>query len=231
MKKTLTVMTLLAGATAAYSQGVVSMQNYSGGFLGLQVFNIQPTGGTAVTVGGVTGFETFGNTANTYNRSTGATVYTGSPLGAGYDVALLGASGTIAQGNYSALSQASGSLVTSLVSPTSATPNAGGSWISTGVASIPSASGTTFTIAIAAWANTGTQGAATTLAAAEADGYAWGVSQMVTTTLATGNNPPGTLPYGAGNLVDFSLARTVPEPSTIALGVIGASTLLFRRRK
>jgi hypothetical protein len=234
MKKTLTAMTLLAGAVSVYSQGVVSMQNYTGGFLGVQVYNVQTANTVTVTDGSYSGSEVMGNSSNTYNKNPGSAVYnTATKLGAGFDVALLGAAGSITSGDYAALTQAPGSLITSLISPTSVTPKAGGSWISTGTASV-AGSGSTFTLALAAWQNSGSQGAATTLAAAQADGYAWGVSDMVTTTLATGINPPGTLPYGASGLTDFSLvpgASATPEPSTIALGVIGASALLFRRRK
>jgi hypothetical protein len=51
------------------------------------------------------------------------------------------------------------------------------------------------------------------------------------------DNLTGLYVSGAGTppplegLESFSLTTAVPEPSTIALGVIGASTLLFRRRK
>ena len=61
--------------------------------------------------------------------------------------------------------------------------------------------------------------------------YTWGVSEMVTTTLATGGEPPGNLPFGPTGLTDFSLVAVIPEPSTIALGVMGTSALLLRRRK
>jgi len=86
---------------------------------------------------------------------------------------------------------------------------------------------------LAAWANTGALGAANSYAAALADGYAAGLSSVSTgkTTLGGFASPPmvpGTL-SGIG-LTDFSLATT-PEPSTIALGVIGASAFLMRLRR
>jgi hypothetical protein len=43
-----------------------------------------------------------------------------------------------------------------------------------------------------------------------------------------GKGAPSILPAG---LESFSLTAAVPEPSTIALGVMGASALLFRRKK
>jgi len=247
MKKTLTVMALLAGAVSVYSQGAVGMNDYFTGFFGVQVEPAQGSGvGTQVTVGGQTGWEVIGNSANTYQVSAyrGATLYSGSTgLAAGaYDVGLLGVYGTAT--SYDQLSLAAGSVIpgSQFLSVTGTTSSAGlgnnlGAWSTANVATVAGGGASTgggsgYTIALAAWQNSGSKGAATTLAQAEADGYAWGVSGMVSTTLATGGTPPGGLPFGAGGLTDFSLASTtVPEPSTIALGVIGASTLLFRRRK
>lgn len=45
--------------------------------------------------------------------------------------------------------------------------------------------------------------------------------------VAGGGSPP-TAPAALGGLQQFAL---VPEPSTIALGILGAAALLFRRRK
>jgi hypothetical protein len=250
MKKTLTAMTLLAGAVSVYSQGAVSMSDYAGTSGTIQVFLGQSLANspTLVTDGAYSGHELMGNNANSYNPGLGTTTYAttfsggavGGTLGAGYDVGLLGAQGTIAQGNYAALSLAAGSVVSTWKNTSANAANVPtvnnnyGFWTSGATATVPgvNANGSTYTIAIAAWANTGASGAATTLAQAQADGYAWGVSDMVTTSLATGTTAPGFLPTGASGLTDFSLiAASTPEPSTIALGVIGASAFLFRRRK
>jgi len=231
-------MTLLAGAVSVYSQGSVAMTDYfiQNGSLAatVQVFTGQGGAGSLVTDGAYSGYEVMGNSANTYNAHPGSAVYaTGTTLGPGYDIGLLGAAGT--QTSYSALSLATGSVVSSWLNSSINGPGIGlngnyGVWNApAAVATVPGVTtGGVATIAIAAWQNSGADGAATTLAAAQADGYMWGVSDMVTTTLATGDASPGNLP---SSLTDFSLAVTIPEPSTIALGVIGASALLFRRRK
>lgn len=245
MKKTLTVMTLLAGAVSVYSQGSVNMSDYypagPHGYLSgtVQIFTGQGVGvGSLVTDGAYSGWEVMGNTANTYMIAPGSTVYhTGSPLGPGYSVGLLFAAGNQLAGGYSGLALANGSVVSTWEnnSTQGSTPTSSGNYglwsTTTAVASLPTVTtGGLATLAIAAWQNTGAQGAANTLAAAQADGYAWGVSDIVTANIATTPNPAGNLPT---TLTSFSLASvaSVPEPSTIALGVIGASTLLFRRRK
>ncbi|MBM3880243.1 MAG: PEP-CTERM sorting domain-containing protein [Verrucomicrobia bacterium] len=68
-----------------------------------------------------------------------------------------------------------------------------------------------------------------TYEAAVASGKKYGKSEIVNLS-ATGNpaaNPP-ILPVNLIGLQSFSL---IPEPSTIALGVLGAAVLLLRRRK
>jgi hypothetical protein len=94
------------------------------------------------------------------------------------------------------------------------------------------------TIAIAAWVNSGSQGAATSLATAIADGYVWGISALSTINAAGGTPPPVPTPLSAGSDLNLSFSLTwtdeippSPEPSTIALGVTGASAFLLRRRK
>jgi hypothetical protein len=99
-------------------------------------------------------------------------------------------------------------------------------------------------LGIAAWYNGG--GAYTTLAQAQAAGAPWGISTVVKSSnlgepssVETANNggqiTPGTtppnLPSNIGNGGwSFSLVST-PEPSTIALGVMGFGAFLARRRK
>jgi hypothetical protein len=235
MKKTLTVMTLLAGAVSVYSQGAVAMNDYNGGSAGfeIQVFTAQSLLNSTVPIvdGIYAGFEEQGQTSNSYLANPGSTVYhTGAPLGPGYSIGLLALDGGGAL-LYSQLTS-----VVTLSSPinswyNNATSVTGGDnygiWNTPAVATVAGLA-TTASVAIAAWQNSGAAGAATTLAEAQADGYAWGLSNIETANLATGDNSPGYLP---STITSFSLAQTVPEPSTIALGVIGASALLFRRRK
>jgi hypothetical protein len=236
MKKTLTVMTLLAGAVSVYSQGAVSMNDYNflqNGFE-IQVFTAQSLLNSTVPVvdGQYAGFEEQGQPANSYLANPGTTVYhTGAPLGPGYDVGLLALDGGGALLYSQLTSQVTLSTINLWNNSLGSTSTTGGGnygiWNSSAVATI-AGSATTASVAVAAWQNSGAAGAATTLAEAQADGYAWGLSDIATANLATGVNQPGFLPT---TITSFSLATTVPEPSTIALGVIGASALLFRRRK
>jgi hypothetical protein len=233
MKKTLTAMTLLAGAVSVYSQGSVAMSDYYpiGGLNTATVEIFVPqnqTLGTSVTVGALSGHEIMGNTANTYLAAPGTTVYaTPTGLGTGYDVGLLGAAGNVVSSGYSALSLAAGSVVSSWYNTKAGNT---GVWNTANTATVAGVGANGLaTIALAAWQNTGLQGAAVTLAQAQADGYAWGVSDIVTATLTVGAGTPVNLPT---TLTSFSLVPgATPEPSTIALGVIGASAFLFRRRK
>jgi hypothetical protein len=102
--------------------------------------------------------------------------------------------------------------------------------------------------AVVAWYNGG--GQFTTLAAAQAAQVPWGQSSIFEITgltepasvMTQDNNNVATAaqpgPTYLGNTIDystylqsFSLITPVPEPSTIALGVMGACAFLARRRK
>jgi hypothetical protein len=95
-----------------------------------------------------------------------------------------------------------------------------------------SAPGTTPTITIRAW-----QG--TSFAAAQgANGQSWG--QWTLTTKPLGGDPGGgALPitpptltgWGPENGTGFELNSTVPEPTTIALSVLGVGALVLARRR
>jgi hypothetical protein len=235
MKKTLTVTTLalLAGAVSAYSQGQVTMLDYGGGFC-IQVF--APQGGNVpVSYGGVSGNEYMGNSGNTYTTGPGAHTYVAnSTAGTGYDVQLLLGAG--AGDALSTLSTA-GPVITQWYLPAgspiggSATPiPLSGMW-NNAANVVAGAYSANITVAIAAWNNEGNT--INTLAAALAAdassivvpiGFSLAVSDVNGTS-----SGPADLPTG---IESFSLMQsTVPEPSTIALGVMGASALLFRRRK
>jgi hypothetical protein len=227
MKKTLalTTLALLAGAASSYAQGQLTMSDYAGGF-SIQIFQQQPgTGGpVSVSYGGATGYETMGNTSSTYNYPPGTQTYkAGSAAGSGYDVQLL-----IGAGSGLAVSSLTptGGIITSWYRAPGAdtTSQFGGVWNNTENVNFGT-SGEAVTVAIAAWNNEG--GTINSLAAAIAANDPWGVSSAANLTLGGGSVNPVALPTG---ITDFSLAVPTPEPSTIALGVIGASTLLFRRR-
>jgi len=229
MKKTITIVALLAGAVSAYSQGQIVLNDYSGASgLTFIVFGQQPAANSIVlvTYAGQTVGEVQGNASSvtySYQSPSGSTLYpNANPLGTGYSVGLLAAPGD---------NQAVSSL---LPGSTPATVSDWGSGFA-GVIGL-SATGVWNTItsgdatcAIAAWQNTGASGAAATLAAAIADNYKWGTSAPFNVTPTYAPNAGVALPYN--NAQDFSLGVTVPEPSTIALGVIGASAFLLRLRR
>jgi hypothetical protein len=110
-----------------------------------------------------------------------------------------------------------------------------GSWNSGVNVAVPNAAnGTPATMAIAAWYNG--NGQYTTYALALAAGVPTGVSTLGVENVNGGQNTPPDLPgLGqvntlSGGITSFSLVG-VPEPSTIALGVIGMSAFLMRLRR
>jgi hypothetical protein len=244
MKKTLTVIALLAGAVSGYSQGVISFSFYNGTGLKQQVFNSQPIASSTylVTYGGVVTAEEVGSTAANIETPKGTTVYTGTGLsGTGYDIALLaGPAGITTDGGTSSANGAANvglTQVSGVANFHTAVATAGMQAAALSV-TLPNTSyfavGDQVSLAVAAWNNEG--GTITSLAqaiAADAQNpglVPFGISPVVTTTYSGGisSSPPSLMPT---TLESFSLGTTVPEPSTIALGVMGASALLFRRKK
>jgi len=219
MKKLVTTLSLLAGATFGYAQGTLNWSDYqpaaaaSGSSPALPAFTIEVFAPGTQTGSGNTGADLPAGTAT----------YSGAPLsGTGYDVGLyVGATASAAQ---NALGSAPSAVDTF-------SSGFAGRWdVSENLVSATTvASGAVF-VELAAWANSGPDGAATSYAQAVADGYAAGTSGVSsgTTTLGGTLQTPGTL-AGIG-LQSFAI-QGVPEPSTIALGVIGASTFLMRLRR
>lgn len=85
------------------------------------------------------------------------------------------------------------------------------------------APGANATLTVRAWEASGGANYAAALSA----GKKTGKSDAVTVATGGAGSPPS-LPAVLTGLKSFSL---VPEPSTIALGALGAAVLLFRRRK
>lgn len=227
MKKTCTAITLLAGVISGYSQGSVSLNDYKG----VQVLNVQPTApenSTAYTVtyGSYTsGTEYYGNGGNSKLPQPGSTGWAqNSALGTGYSIQLLAAPGG---GIPVAYLSPTGPVISSWYSAAGGDPNSGnnGFWNTSANASVPSG---TDTVAIAAWYNDG--GTVNTLAAAQAGGESWGISQTEN-VIISGVGPAASI-FGAGSSIEsFSLgANSVPEPSSLALGLLGGAAWLFRRR-
>src|SRR5580658_9364010 len=214
MKKLAITISLLAGATVGYSQGVVNWSDYAPASGGLSAFSIEVfspgTGGP-------------GNTSA--DLPPGTATYTGAPVSAGYEIGLYDA--TTSGGLATALAG------TPLAVVTFTTANSfPGRWdVSGGLnAADPSnPSGTAVFIELAAWS---TADGATSYAQALSQGVQTGLSgpSTGTTLLGGGGTPPAT-PGTLAGIGLQSFAVSIPEPSTIALGVIGASTFLLRLRR
>jgi hypothetical protein len=215
MKKTLTgSLALLAGATVVYGQGSVSLGNYGSQIVSYLYVGFKATpGSTAVPLGGAatTPIPTLSNYAlETGNGST-------------WTIELYGAVGAgVPSANLLPLAGESATFETGTMNDH--TP---GTWTSDAVATFASTtSPTTVTLQLYAWYNDG--GAITSYSQAMADGVPVGSSLPANVGLAFPPATPSALPDGLGN---FSVIAPTPEPSTIALGVLGASTFLMRLRR
>jgi hypothetical protein len=199
-----------------------------------QVFNTQataPSGATltTVTMGGSTINEYVGSTAA--DHLPGSAVFAdGTALsGTGFDAVLLvGAGQNDAVNTLSPLGKVENFYTE---------PEAIGFFKGAQGLTVPVEANDNVTVAFASWAvnSTGVAGAATSLAEAQAyeaagyAGYYWGVSTTANLVAATGIEFN---PFMPATIEGFSLGtEVVPEPGTIALGVMGASALLFRHRK
>jgi hypothetical protein len=235
MKKSLpTLVTLLAGAVGAYAQGQIEFDDYAPHVPG-DGFEITVWAPQAANPIG----EVYGNSPG--DVPAGTQTYTGVALGGGdvgsgpngygngndYSIALYYGVGA----NATSLTQVPGAIATFDTSG-GANPYNGypGSWDAGGgvFVTVPGvAAGSTGTFQLYAWYNGGG-----TLSFAQASvpgsGDPYGLSQAANITL---NGPPN-IPSTLYPITSFSLAggMIIPEPSTIALGVIGASTLLMRLR-
>ncbi len=215
MKKSITgVLTLLAGACAVHAQGTVSLANY----LALSSYINVSYKATAAGLGG----SSTGPTPTLQNFA--------SEVGNGnnWTVALYGAAGA---------GDASSTLLPLGISSTFAngvSDGVAGTWYTGVSAAVPgTVEGGQATVQLYAWYNGG--GVLTTYAAALAAGVPTGESATATIaslggTPVGGGTPvvPASLPATLGN---FTVTTSVPEPSTIALGVMGASAFLMRLRR
>jgi hypothetical protein len=221
MKKSLTgAVLLLAGAIVAHSQGTVNFQNYGSGAYVYVTLNGTKIGGAATGPAPVA-------------TPAGATADIGN--GDDWTAALYGAGGTVASSSgLSPLSTAltGGTLVEAPLAD-GVSDALVGTWYS-GAAGVISGSfnGQTATVAVAAWYNAG--GTLTSEAAAAAAGVPAGFSSLQPVTLGGGFSgatpPPPGFPANLPAVGAVGLS-TIPEPSTIALGVMGASAFLMRLRR
>ncbi|MGA2544348.1 MAG: PEP-CTERM sorting domain-containing protein [Verrucomicrobiota bacterium] len=232
MKKTLLIGLFSAMALGAYAQGTINFNDRAGDatfhIYSPQTSGVAQNGSTATDV--PAGSFVFGSGSVLIGGSSGAA---GLPvnygLGNNFTAQLYAAPGTgdavsslLPVTQYVALfRQTPQAVLAGTFIPATPSPDAG----------IPNTSGGSATVAVAAWYNAG--GTITSLAEAQADLVPWGESLPVNlTALGTVTGTP--VPNPAEDLIgiqSFSLQTQVPEPSTIALCVLGAGAFLARRKK
>jgi hypothetical protein len=240
MKKSLVTLITLAAVAGVYGQGTVIFNDHetSGSTVG-GVFEIHIYGGTTpltgdaandLPAGGTTSYS--GDTAiGSGGVDTGPTAFDNGTL---YTVGLYAAPG---DGVSAATMLGAGTA--DLIATTTFFNNANaGLFTAPGSETIPNlgsaANGYDATLMLACWYNGGT---GMTYAQALAAGDPVGNDTPVNFNNILGNNTssgtpanPPSLGNGGNALQSFAISAT-PEPSTIALGVIGASAFLMRLRR
>jgi hypothetical protein len=251
MKKTWTLIALMAGAAGGFAQGTVCWSDYVGdisghggnGAFSIDIWSPSPANPTV---------EQIGNAATDASPNSGTTIYNGAPRGGSAN-----GSGPTAYGNGNAWTIALYASTSSFVTVALTTADevasstffamggtgaankledqasggggfAGGWTLNFDSASLTVLPGTTSgnagsaQVQLAAWYS---GGGATSYAAAVMAGLPAGTSEVGNLNGLGGANaggPPSTTPDLSGlGITSFSLA-VVPEPSTMVLGVIGA---------
>jgi hypothetical protein len=220
MKKlTLTTIALLV-AISAFPQGQITLNNREAGVLLAPIYGVIPGRETE---------QLRGNTAT--GLPTGNQTYGAAPLlgGSGFTFALWGGASD------SSLQQALATTTGNTTSfRTGATPT-GFTLAGSPVVQIPGVpAGQTARLQVRVWDNMG--GTITSWDAALAAGTATGTSAIFTSRTLGGTAPDGSIfipPTALFGMESFNLAVPVPEPSTIALGILGGlgTLVLIRRRK
>jgi len=246
MKKILLTSLMSVGALGAHAQGQLVFTDYIYGGAHPITTHIWSPSSTSP------GVAQSGNTAS--DVPAGSTTYANSTLLGGFAVNGSGANPTYQNGNnwtvqLEALGGATTAVPLSSLLPvtqytthlnTSGGAAAAGEWQTLSVANDPgvpgAVNGTSGTgpadYAVACWYNGG--GTITTLAAASASTSGiWGESAEVVNAQLT---EPSSVTGGAPGIPNPETANSfrltsVPEPSSIALGVMAASAFLARRRK
>jgi len=255
MKKSITIFGLLAGAMGVYAQGSVELGDYipvsfyfgitiwspqndvTQQLMGQNVLDLVP--GTIGIGGGPTTYQ--GQPLGGASTGSGPTAYGNGNL---WTLAIYAAPGV---GNAAGIAKAEANnspVFTSLffTSGGTGTANAGvnnsdtaGAW-SLNFGSTQRTTLTGFpgggTFQLAVWYS----GSGLTLTEAEAATYipyGFSTEGSIAELGNNGNPPTPSESLGAASpaITSFSLIETVPEPSAIALGVMGASALLVRRGK
>jgi len=221
MKKILLFTASLAVAASAFAQGTVQFNNLvTASSLRFQIYDVEP-GNPLVSK--------HGNTST--GQPAGAQTYGGLPLsGTGFTVELWGLVGT---GNTSnSLTRLAGTSFrtgTAAGFINTALLPGGSSLVPVPGAPVGTATPSSGTFQIRAWNNLG--GTVGNWAAVLGNPLVpRGATEIVNAgPLGGTGSPPATDPVLAG-MTSFNLA-IVPEPSAIALGVLGLGTLMFLRRR
>jgi hypothetical protein len=246
MKKTLTIVSLLAGAAVSvHAQGGGQIQ-WNSAVTGWQIYvygvNYSGTPAEQAT-------EVIGDTEHT--TPSGSTVFGGVALGGTVTGSGTGLAGVYNGNNYMAGLYVGSSTDAVAAALTSGTPLAtanfvttggageGGWWVSSASLQGPNdamytpsagAYGATVYVEIAAWFSGGGATSYTAAIAAGVPAGSDGVSSAIKLNSFEPEIPPSLEGIGLESF-DLTVPVPVPEPGTISLGVMGASALLFRRRK
>jgi len=232
MKKTLLTSLLSLAAAGAFAQGTIVFNNHVANTIETHVWSPQLATPTVSTAGN----------AATGDFPAGTTVYTGTLIGGAGTGATSPtdyANGNLWTAQIYALPGTGDSLssllpVSQYVTTFRTTSSGAGIFTPPSLTTdpgIPNTSGAAATLALAVWYNAG--GSIVSLAQAQSMGVPSGESPAFSLTAL--GEPAGTGPSTpAENLTglqSFSIVTPTPEPSTIALGVMGISAFLIRRRK
>jgi len=236
MKKTILATSILAVALGVHAQGTILFQDSkSASTLEIKIYAPQTD---------VPSVETTGNSTSDYPA--GSTVYSGGLIGgtssgvgpyfytdgSDYTAELYAAPGDNSTATLTPVTQYTSTFYTA--------PSTAAGYFKAvtpvndpGIPNTPSATQGSATAQLAVWYNGG--GTYSTYALAVAAGVPAGESPAFNIDGLGGYNDNGTITPDTSplmtNMKSFSLAIIpVPEPSTIALGVIGATSFLFRRR-
>jgi len=212
MKKTLLIVSLMAGATSAvFGQGAIAWGNQAGGRF--PIYGPDPSNPSA----SLTGQSSVGN-------PTGSTVY-GGPLlqGTGFTFDVWAGTTAQTEGSLVLIDETTFRTATANVLPAGL--------VNGGTTTVPGVTaGQTAHYEIRVWDNKG--GTLTTWAAALLGGTAMGESAILTSAPLGGSLTDGTpVSNPSTTFTSFNISA-VPEPTTFALAGLGAAALLiFRRRK
>jgi hypothetical protein len=236
MKKTLVIVSsILVGAVGAYAQGSLNWQDGQNNY-DISIYSPSTSNPLA---------ETAGDSA--FDIPQGNTTYSGGFIGGttspGTGVGATPASGYLGINYQNAAGFTMGLYVDTSLSAlttdiTKGTPAATTSLLSGNNAGLYNniaptyvsglAPGTTVFIGLAAWySGSGATSYATAVTDSTVEGFVESTSAI---PLGGGASAPAGL-TGVPGLTSFSLAGSTPEPSTIALGVVGASAFLMRLRR